>query len=127
RLAQLTTALTVALSGLPMFEATEFQYSRFDYLWWVLIAYFVIRLLKSDDPRWWVAIGTAIGLGMLTKYTMSFLVLGVVGGALLTPTRRYLTSPWLWCGASVAALLMLPNIVWQIQNHFVSFEFLKSI
>jgi len=93
----------------------------------VLVAYFVIRLLKSDDPHWWVAIGAAIGLGMLTKYTMSFLVSGVVGGVLLTPARRYLRSPWLWCGAAVAVLVMLPNMVWQIQHHFVSFEFLKSI
>src|SRR5246127_3061771 len=53
RLAQVTAALAVATSGLPVFEATEFQYSTFDYLWWVLIAYFVIRLLKSEDPRSW--------------------------------------------------------------------------
>ena len=42
RLAQVTAALAVATSGLPVFEGTEFQYSSFDYLWWVLIAYFVI-------------------------------------------------------------------------------------
>ena len=51
RFAQVTAALCVALSPLPIFEGTEFQYTTFDYLWWVLIAYFVIRLLKSDDPR----------------------------------------------------------------------------
>ncbi len=56
RLAQVTAALAVATSGLPVFEGTEFQYSSFDYLWWVLIAYFVIRLLKSEDPRWWVGL-----------------------------------------------------------------------
>ena len=50
RLAQITAALVVATSGLPVFEGTEFQYSSFDYLWWVLIAYFVIRLLKSERP-----------------------------------------------------------------------------
>ena len=66
-------------------------------------------------------------VGMMTKYTMGFLVLGVVGGVLLTPARRYLRSPWLWCGAVVAVLMVLPNLVWQIQHHFVSFEFLKSI
>src|SRR5271168_5319667 len=37
RLAQVTTALVVATSGLPVFEGTEFQYSTFDYLWWALI------------------------------------------------------------------------------------------
>src|ERR1700722_14820044 len=33
RLAQVTAALAVATSGLPVFEGTEFQYSSFDYLW----------------------------------------------------------------------------------------------
>ena len=47
RLAQVTAALAVATSGLPVFQGTEFQYSTFDYLWWTLIAYFVIRLLKT--------------------------------------------------------------------------------
>jgi hypothetical protein len=41
RLAQITAARVVATSGLPVFEGTEFQYSTFDYLWWVAIAYFV--------------------------------------------------------------------------------------
>ena len=50
RLAQVTAALTVALSPLPLFEGTEFQYTTFDYLWWVLIAYFTIRLLRTENP-----------------------------------------------------------------------------
>ena len=54
------------------------QYVSFDYLLWVLAAYFVIRLLKSDDARWWLAIGTTLGLGMMTKYTMGFFVVGIV-------------------------------------------------
>jgi hypothetical protein len=127
RQAQLVAALAVGIAGPSLFSGSFMSYTSFDYLWWVLVAYFVIRLLESDDPRWWVAIGAAIGLGMMTKYTMGFLALGVVGGVLLTPARRYLRSPWLWCGAGVAALVVLPNIVWQIQHHFVSFEFLRSI
>jgi len=91
------------------------------------VAYLVIRLLKSNDGRWWIAIGTAIGAGMMTKYTMAVLVTGVVGGVLLTPARRYLRSPWFWCGVSVAMLVCLPNLIWQIQHHFISLEFLKSI
>src|SRR5437762_457121 len=33
RLAQVAAALAVALSPLPLFEGTEFQYTTFDYLW----------------------------------------------------------------------------------------------
>src|SRR5271167_305523 len=66
RLAQVAAAISVALSPLPLFEGTEFQYSTFDYLWWVLIAYFVIRLLKTENPRWWLAIGAAAGVGLMS-------------------------------------------------------------
>ena len=59
-------------------------------------------------------------MGMMTKYTMALLVLGVAGGLLLTPNRRYLKSPWLWCGVVAASLIMLPHIVWQMQHQFVS-------
>src|SRR5246127_3098541 len=40
RLAQITAALAVALSALPLFEGTGVQYSSFDYLWWTLAAWF---------------------------------------------------------------------------------------
>jgi len=127
RLAQVTAAFAVALSGLPMFEATEFQYSSFDYLWWVLIAYFVIRLLKTEDPRWWLAIGAAAGLGLMTKYTMCFFLAGVFGGLLLTPARRFLASRWLWAGVALAFFIFLPNLLWQIKHGFISLHFLQHI
>lgn len=127
RLAQFAAALAVALAPLALFEGTEFQYTSFDYLWWVLLAYFVVRLLKSGDPRWCLAIGTVAGLGMLTKYTMAFYVIGVVGGALLTNARRYLLSKWFWAGLALALLIFLPNLVWQVRHDFVSLHFLQHI
>lgn len=103
------------------------QYVSFDYLFWVLTAYFVIRLLKSDDARWWAAIGTTIGLGMMTKYTMGFFVIAIVAGVVGTDARRYFRSKWLWIGVALSILVFLPNLFWQAQNHFVSLEFLSHI
>jgi len=117
-----SAAVPVCLGG-----GALMQYVAFDYLFWVLTAYFVVRLLKSDDPRWWVAIGASIGLGMQTKYTMGFLAIAVALGVVLTPARRYLRSKWLWYGVALSILIFLPNIVWQAQNHFVSLDFLKHI
>ncbi|HXV41973.1 MAG TPA: glycosyltransferase family 39 protein, partial [Anaerolineae bacterium] len=84
RLAQIVTALAVAIAPISLIQGALFQYVSFDYLWWVLIAYLTIRLLKSEDPRWWLGIGVVIGLGMMTKYTMIFLVAGIIGGVILT-------------------------------------------
>jgi 4-amino-4-deoxy-L-arabinose transferase-like glycosyltransferase len=127
RLAQVTAALAVALSPLPLFEGTEFQYTTFDYLWWVLIAYFVIRLLKTENPRWWLGIGATVGVGLQTKYAMAFFIAGILGGILLTSARRYLASGWFWGGVALAVAIFLPNLVWQVRHEFISLHFLTSI
>ncbi len=127
RLAQVAAALAIALSPLPLFEGTEFQYTTFDYLWWVLIAYFVIRLLKTDNPRWWLAIGATIGVGFQTKYTMGFYLCGVLGGVALTRTRRYLVSPWFWGGMALGLVICSSNLVWQVKHGFISLHFLQHI
>ncbi|MGA2696265.1 MAG: glycosyltransferase family 39 protein [Terriglobales bacterium] len=127
RLAQITAALAVALSGLSLFEGTEFQYTTYDYLWWVLIAYFVVRLLKTENPRWWLAIGAAAGLGLQSKYAMAFLLCGVLGGVLLTGARRFLGSIWFWIGIGVAFVIFLPNLIWQVRHDFISVHFLHHI
>lgn len=103
------------------------QYVSFDYLCWVLAAYCVVSLLQSDDPRWWLGVGSAIGFGMLSKYTMGVFAVGIVAGVLFTDTRRYLRSKWLWFGVGISILIFLPNFLWQAQNHFVSIDFLKHI
>jgi len=103
------------------------QYVSFDYLAWVLVAYSTLRLLKSDNPRWWLAIGAGIGFGMLSKYAMPFLVTGLIAGLVFTDARRYLRSKWLWLGAVVALLVFLPNLVWQAQHNFISLDFLRHI
>ena len=92
--------MTVALAPIPLFEGTEFQYSSFDYLWWVLIAYFTIRLLRTDNPRWWMAIGAAVGMGLGTKYSIVFFIAGILVGVVFTSARRSLKSPWFWGGLS---------------------------
>ncbi len=127
RMAQVTAALVVMLSPLPLFNGTEFQYTSFDFLWWVLIAYFTVRLLKSDDPRWWVAIGLAIGLGLETKYSITFYIAGILGGLVLTSARRYLASVWFWAGVGIALAIFLPNFLWLAHHDFVSYHFLQHI
>jgi hypothetical protein len=127
RLSQVTAALTVSLSPLPLFNGTEFQYTSFDFLWWVLIAYFTIRLLKSENPRWWLAIGAAVGMGLETKYSITFLIAGILGGVVLSRARRYLLNGWFWAGIALALLIFLPNFLWLVRHDFISYQFLQHI
>ena len=127
RLAQFTAALTVGLSPLPLFEGTEFQYTSFSYFWWILASWFAIRLLKTENPRSWLAIGAVLGMGMLTKYSVVFFVAGLLVALVLTRARRYLGSSWFWGGVAIALLLLSPNIVWLVRHDFISYQFLQHI
>ena len=127
RAAQILAALVSAIAPIALIQGSLIQYVTFDFLWSVLIAYLLIRLLKSDNARGWLGIGAVIGLGMMTKYTMAFFAAGLAGGVLLTDARRYLRSKWLWGGVVISLLIFLPNLIWQIQHNFISLEFLSSI
>jgi 4-amino-4-deoxy-L-arabinose transferase-like glycosyltransferase len=127
RQTQIVAAIAASIAPMALILGSQIQYVTFDFLWSVVLAYLVIRLLKTENPRWWLGIGVVIGLGMMTKYTMAFFAAGLVGGVLLTDARRYLRSPWLWGGVALSILIFLPNLIWQIQHDFVSLEFLSSI
>ena len=125
--AQVLAALATATSPVAMLMGALFQYVSFDFLWWVMAAYFFVRLLREDDPRWWLAIGAVLGIGMMTKYTMIFFIAGLVTGVIFTPTRRYLKSRWLWIGVAISIVIFLPNLIWQVRHNFISLAFLNHI
>lgn len=127
RLAQLTGALCVALSSLPVIYGTQLQYSCFDFLWWVFISYFTIRLLRSENPRWWLAVGAVVGIGLETKYSIAFFVAGILGGVALSRARSFFKSGWFWGGIALALAIFLPNLLWLARHDFISYRFLQSV
>jgi 4-amino-4-deoxy-L-arabinose transferase-like glycosyltransferase len=127
RSAQIVAALAVAVAPVSMSEGHLFQYVSFDLLWSVLAVYFIIRLLTSGDGRWWMAVGAAIGLGLMTRYTIAWLVAGLAVGFILTPARKLLMNRWLIAGVAVTLVIVLPNVIWQANHGFISIDFLRSI
>lgn len=121
--------LLAAFAGVPAALAlgSMMQYVSFDYLAWVLVSFSIVRLLKTEDPRWWLGVGACAGFGMLAKYAMPFFAAGVILGALLTPARRYLRSRWFWLGVGLGLGIFLPNLIWQIRHHFIYLDFVRHI
>jgi hypothetical protein len=125
RLAQVTAALAALV--VPIFLALNgiLTMDSFDQLWWVLMAYFLIRLLKEDNPHLWLGFGLAAGLGLLTKVTILYFGAALVVGLLLTPARKYLASKWLWLGGGIALLFLVPYLAWQVSNGWATLDFWK--
>jgi 4-amino-4-deoxy-L-arabinose transferase-like glycosyltransferase len=127
RQAMLVSAFAASIGGDIFFTGSFMSYMSFDLLCWVTVAWCVARLLRSGDARWWLGIGAAIGLGLMTKYTMAIFAVALVGAMLLTPNRRYFRSTWFWCGVALAFVIVAPNLWWQYQHHFVSLAWMRSI
>jgi 4-amino-4-deoxy-L-arabinose transferase-like glycosyltransferase len=113
RRAQALAALAVLASPLFLRSSNLFQPVVFDQLAWSAALFALARLCWRPDPRWWLALGVALGLGLLIKFSIAFVGLGIVAGILLSPLRRSLVGPWPWLALGIALLLGSPSLVGQ--------------
>ncbi|MGV3540023.1 MAG: glycosyltransferase family 39 protein [Rufibacter sp.] len=89
-----------------------FQPNSVDILAWSLVFYLLIRYVNSRHSRNLLWLGAVVGFGILNKYNLLFLLLGLFPALLLTPHRRIFTNPWMYVAMALAGLLVLPNIIW---------------
>jgi 4-amino-4-deoxy-L-arabinose transferase-like glycosyltransferase len=91
-------------------------------LFWTAALAGIGRLLATRNPRWWLAIGAAAGLALLSKYTAGLLLAGI-GLWLLTTAdgRNALRTPWPWAGLALALIIFAPNIAWNHAHGWISY------
>jgi len=94
---------------------------------WMACAYFAILAIKRDNPRYWVWFGVFAGIGLEEKYSIALFGFGIVVGLLLTAQRRTFLSPWIWLGGLAAFLIFLPNLLWNIHNHWPFVQLMHNI
>jgi hypothetical protein len=125
RWAEILAALCVAVA--PEFLATCHFLSMNCVLpvAWTFAALAVVRGLEGDDARPWVAAGVALGLGLLAKHSTLFFGAGLAAGLLATRASTLRTrGPWIAVG--VAALLFLPNVLWEATHGWATLEFMRN-
>ncbi len=86
--------------------------------------------IATHSKSWndWILLGIAVGLGMMSKYTMALLPVGLILYMLSNPTLRHqLTSLKPWTAAVLAGLIFLPNIYWNYQHQFVTLNHTSEI
>ena len=101
--------------------------NAFEPLIWMGCIWCVLRAINTGNDKYWLGFGVLAGVGFETKYSIAFMLLGILAGVLLTAQRRFLKSRYLWLGVLACALIALPNFLWQLRNHFPFLELIHNI
>ncbi|MGH7089645.1 MAG: glycosyltransferase family 39 protein, partial [Stellaceae bacterium] len=87
---------------------------------WTLALLAFIRA-REEGGRWWIAVGVAAGLGLLSKYAMAYWLISALLYLVAVKDERRHLKPFL--GASAIALAVYaPNFVWNAVHGFVSYH-----
>ncbi|MGI9531418.1 ArnT family glycosyltransferase [Lutimonas sp.] len=111
------SALCITLSALLRIN-TLYQPNSFDFLFWTILFYTIIRYVQTHEKKWFWYAGIAFAFGFLNKYNISFLLLGLIPAILLSKQRHlFLNRDLLWIMA-LSLIIIAPNLWWQYQNDF---------
>jgi 4-amino-4-deoxy-L-arabinose transferase-like glycosyltransferase len=84
----------------------------------------LVRLVESDDGRWWLVAGVFAGCALLSKFTAAMLVPAVLAFMLVPDwRRRWLLSPYPWFAVLITVALFSPVVIWNAQHDWASFKF----
>jgi hypothetical protein len=104
-----------------------YQPNSFDVFFWTLSYFTVIKYVNTKNSNWLYATALAIGFGFLSKYNIIFLMIGLFAGLLLTKERKVFLTKKLYISALIALLIILPNLLWQVNNRFPTFNQLNEL
>jgi hypothetical protein len=127
RTGQLLAALAAATCGEYLGAMHELTTTAPDFVCWAVTLLLVLQLLKSQDPRWWLAIGASAGVASEAKWNIAFLAAALAAGFLATDARRLLRSRYLLAGCVIAAALAAPDLIWQAAHGWPSIDVFRAL
>jgi hypothetical protein len=126
RFAQGLAALGMLVAPAVLAFDSFLSMNAFEPLFWMLCAYLVMRILNDGNPKLWLLVGPAAGVGLLNKHTMLAFGFALVVGLLLTPARVQLRSKWIWLAGLVALVIFLPNLLWEATHQWPQVEVVRN-
>lgn len=95
-------------------------------LTWPLLALLMVRIVKRNEPRLWLAAGAVAGISIESKYSVLFFLTALFAGLLAVPQRKTIFNRWFAYGAALAFVIALPNFLWQWRYGLPMLELLRA-
>jgi len=94
---------------------------------WALALHLLHRALIRGVPSAWIGAGVAVGVGLLAKYTMLFVLPGLLVYLWRAPEARgWLRRPAPYAAAAIAGVCVTPVILWNMRQDWVSARHVAS-
>ena len=126
----------LAVLTVPVYLALDsfLSMNAFEPVFWMTAMLAAIRLVNlrhvspgKDGPLWWLLFGLSVGLGLENKASEVFFLVCLFAALVITPARRILDSRWCLAAAGLILLLAFPNLLWQVDHHFPTLEWLLAM
>jgi hypothetical protein len=124
--AQALACLAVLLSPIQTGIASFYSMNVIEYALILLLVWLLLRIIIEQKSSLWIPFGILLGIGIMNKHTFAFLAGFLLVGLFFTPSRKEFLKKYFWIGIGAAFLIVLPNLIWQISNNFLSLEFYEN-
>lgn len=102
-----------------------FSMNAIDIFLWSLAIYYLLKLINTNDSKYWIILGVVLGVGLLNKISVLFLGAGLFVGIVMT-NRQWFATRWLYIMGTIAMLLFLPYVYWNLTHDNAHLEFIHN-
>ncbi|HUR82612.1 MAG TPA: glycosyltransferase family 39 protein [Thermoanaerobaculia bacterium] len=127
RIAQALACLAVLLAPIYLGIDSILSMNAVEHVIWLACILIVVEIANGASEKWWLAFGALSGIGLQNKHSMVFLGFAIAVALLFSPLRRSLLRPWIYLGGAIAALIFLPNVIWEIHHDYATLELLRNV
>ena len=127
RYAQILAATAMLLCPIYLTMDNFLSMNAFEPVFWMLLVALSLRIIRTGNARLWPLFGLVAGIGILNKHSTLMFGLAFVLALAVSRQRAMLRTPWIWLGACIAFLIFLPNLLWEMGNHWPTIEILRNV
>ncbi|WP_291285760.1 glycosyltransferase family 39 protein [Flavobacterium sp.] len=104
-----------------------YQPNSLDILCWTSFYYVIIQYITTENKKWFYIGAVIFAIGFLNKYNILFLLIGLLPALLLSNQRKIFAEKKLYWALILGLVLILPNLLWQYNNHFPIVHHMKEL
>jgi hypothetical protein len=127
RYAQVLAGTAMLLCPIYLTMDNFLSMNAFEPVLWMICVVIALRIIRTGQQHLWLLFGLVAGIGILNKHSTLLFGFGFFLALVATRQRRLLQNVWIWAGALIAVALFLPNMLWEIHNHWPTPEILRNV